>query len=78
MKVVFIEWVDSKFIDEVGWTDYKDNTPMYCTSAGVLLEESREAVSIVLNTCQSARCSHSYPFVIPRKCITSIKTLKEF
>jgi hypothetical protein len=77
LKIVYIEWTDSKFIKESGWTDVMENQPIYCRSGGILLAQDKEAITITLNTCDSNTAPHSAPTTIPRRAITKFEILKD-
>jgi len=74
MKLVIVEWIDSCV--EYGWTAISevDNKASKCVSAGLLVKESPDAITMTTSRSDYHRVSE--PITIPRCCIKRIRCLK--
>ena len=77
MKIVEVEWTDS--CGQNGWHNVKthqDNRPAKCKTAGYLVSQSKEHVTI----CMSEDTNNNNlndSICIPRHAVTKIRTVKQ-
>jgi len=74
MKILLVEWVDSSYI--AGWKDKKDFDVdlAKCFSTGLAIDESDDAITLVLSGGDTGQWSQS--MTIPKVAIKRIRELK--